>query len=93
MTENIKIPFVDLYPQNEELQDEIDLAIKDIIRKSKKIDILVNNAATKTKNLRNFFNLFQNYRLSDWKEIILSLVRKSALNNMRHYTLPSSLHH
>ena len=44
--------------------------IKDIIKKSKKIDILVNNAATKTKNLRNFFNLFQNYRLSDWKEIM-----------------------
>ena len=34
MTQNIKIPFVDLYPQYEELQTEIDLAIKDIITRS-----------------------------------------------------------
>ena len=34
MNENIKIPFVDLYPQYEELKDEIDTAIKDIINKS-----------------------------------------------------------
>ena len=34
MNQNIKIPFVDLYPQYEELQSEIDLAIRDIIAKS-----------------------------------------------------------
>ena len=34
MKQNIKIPFVDLYPQYEELQTEIDLAIKDIITRS-----------------------------------------------------------
>lgn len=51
-------------------ETQVKKTIKDIIKKSKKIDILVNNAATKTKNLRNFFNLFQNYRLSDWKEIM-----------------------
>ncbi len=34
MTENIKIPFVDLYPQYEELQSEIDFAIREIISKS-----------------------------------------------------------
>ena len=34
MTQNIKIPFVDLYPQYEELQTEIDYAIKDIITRS-----------------------------------------------------------
>ena len=34
MTQNIKIPFVDLYPQYEEIQAEIDLAIKDIITRS-----------------------------------------------------------
>jgi len=34
MNQNIKIPFVDLYPQYEELQTEIDMAIKDIITKS-----------------------------------------------------------
>ena len=34
MDQNIKIPFVDLYPQYEELQSEIDLAIRDIITRS-----------------------------------------------------------
>lgn len=34
MKQNIKIPFVDLYPQYEEIQSEIDLAIKDIITRS-----------------------------------------------------------
>ena len=34
MNQNIKIPFVDLYPQYEELQSEIDLAIRDIITRS-----------------------------------------------------------
>ncbi len=34
MNQNIKIPFVDLYPQYEELQADIDIAIKDIITRS-----------------------------------------------------------
>ena len=34
MNPNIKIPFVDLYPQYEEVQNEIDSAIKDIITRS-----------------------------------------------------------
>ena len=34
MNQNIKIPFVDLYPQYEELQSEIDLGIRDIIARS-----------------------------------------------------------
>ncbi len=34
MNQNIKIPFVDLYPQYEELQTEIDMAIKDVILRS-----------------------------------------------------------
>jgi len=34
MNQNIKIPFVDLYPQYEDLQTEIDTAIKDIITRS-----------------------------------------------------------
>jgi dTDP-4-amino-4,6-dideoxygalactose transaminase len=34
MNQNIKIPFVDLYPQYKELQNEIDTVIKDVINKS-----------------------------------------------------------
>ena len=40
------------------------------MNKSKQVDILVNNAATKTKKLKNFFNSFQNFKLSDWKKIM-----------------------
>ena len=39
-------------------ETQVKKTIKDIIKKSKKIDILVNNAATKTKNLRNFFLIY-----------------------------------
>lgn len=49
---------------------EVKKVIKNILKKSKKIDILVNNAATKTKNLKNFFNSFENYNISDWKKIM-----------------------
>ena len=34
MNQNIKIPFVDLYPQYKELQNEIDTVIKDVINNS-----------------------------------------------------------
>ena len=36
----------------------------------KKIDVLINNAATKTKNLDNFFKDYENYDLEVWNEIM-----------------------
>ena len=51
-------------------ENEVKKIIKHILKKSMKIDILINNAATKTKKLKNFFNSFQNYKLSDWKKIM-----------------------
>ncbi len=44
--------------------------VKMIKKKFKRIDILINNAATKTKKIKNFFNKFENYRYKDWKEIM-----------------------
>ena len=44
--------------------------INNIKKKFKNIDILINNAATKTKSLKNFFKNFENYNYKDWKEIM-----------------------
>ena len=51
-------------------ENEVKKVVKHILNKSKRIDTLVNNAASKTKNLKNFFNSFENYNISDWKKIM-----------------------
>ena len=51
-------------------ENEVKKFVKHILNKSKRIDTLVNNAASKTKNLKNFFNSFENYNISDWKKIM-----------------------
>tara|TARA_Y100000591_G_scaffold333291_1_gene375393 strand:+ start:7104 stop:7907 length:804 start_codon:yes stop_codon:yes gene_type:complete len=44
--------------------------VSDIIRKFGRIDILVNNAATKTNKLKNFFYPFEKYEYSTWKDVM-----------------------
>ncbi len=51
-------------------ESEIKLALKKIIKKYGKVDILINNAATKTKDLKNFFENFENYKLNVWNEVM-----------------------
>ena len=51
-------------------ESEVKKNIKNILKLSKNIDVLINNAATKTKNLKNFFNPFEKYRLKDWNEVM-----------------------
>lgn len=51
-------------------ESEVKKSIKNIFKLSKSIDVLINNAATKTKNLKNFFKSFENYRLKDWNEVM-----------------------
>jgi len=41
-----------------------------VIKRFGKIDILFNNAATKSANLANFFSPFENYSLDTWKEVM-----------------------
>lgn len=41
-----------------------------VIKHYGRIDLLVNNAATKTNNLDAFFNSFENYRYNDWKKVM-----------------------
>ncbi len=44
--------------------------INAIIKKFSRIDILLNNAATKTNELSNFFKPFSDYSLAVWREIM-----------------------
>jgi len=43
---------------------------KKIIERFSKIDILLNNAATKTKDARSFFTNFSDYPLEIWREVM-----------------------
>ena len=44
--------------------------VERIIQRFSKIDIFLNNAATKTKNVRSYFNHFSDYSLELWREIM-----------------------
>lgn len=41
-----------------------------VMKRFGRIDVLVNNAATKTKDPRDFFTPFESYRLEVWREIM-----------------------
>ena len=50
--------------------DEVEKTITTVIQRFSKIDILLNNAATKTKELNDFFTPFTEYSLSVWREVM-----------------------
>ena len=50
--------------------DEVKNVVKDVIGLFGKIDILHNNAATKTAELKDFFEPFETYSLSTWREVM-----------------------
>jgi NAD(P)-dependent dehydrogenase (short-subunit alcohol dehydrogenase family) len=51
-------------------QNDVRQVTSEIVAKHGKIDILLNNAATKTKNLSDFFSTFTDYSLSAWREVM-----------------------
>lgn len=44
--------------------------VQNIISQFSKIDILLNNAATKTKDINNFFAPFEQFSLETWREVM-----------------------
>lgn len=50
--------------------NDVKKAFKEVHNIFGKINIIVNNAATKTSNLENFFEDFENYNLETWKEVM-----------------------
>jgi len=67
-----KYPNAQIHPINCDITNEKDVRkkIKIILKKKNKIDILINNAAAKTKKLKNFFKNFENFQYTDWKAIM-----------------------
>ncbi|EKD55011.1 MAG: short chain dehydrogenase [uncultured bacterium] len=49
---------------------EVNHTVASVIAQFKKIDILLNNAATKTRDLTAFFSPFGDYSLAAWREIM-----------------------
>ena len=48
----------------------VNQAIKDVIQYFSKVDILLNNAATKTSDLSKFFAPFSDFSLDTWREVM-----------------------
>ncbi|MBM7094953.1 MULTISPECIES: SDR family oxidoreductase [Alteribacter] len=50
--------------------DQVDKMVNKVINKYSEIDILHNNAATKTQNLKEYFTSFEEYKLGTWREVM-----------------------
>lgn len=52
------------------VKKSVDRMVKKVLLEFGEINILVNNAASKTNNLKNFFKNYENYDLKTWKNIM-----------------------
>ncbi|WP_367606908.1 SDR family oxidoreductase [Legionella sp. W05-934-2] len=51
-------------------KDSIEKMVQLVKNEFGQINVLFNNAATKTSNLKNFFDPFEEYKLETWKEVM-----------------------
>ena len=69
--------------------DSVSSMVKEVVNQLGRIDILLNNAASKGSNLDQFFAPFENYSLQTWREVMavnidgLFLVAQSVGNQMK----------
>ena len=69
--------------------DAVSSMVKEVVNQLGRIDILLNNAASKGSNLDQFFAPFENYSLQTWREVMavnidgLFLVAQSVGNQMK----------
>jgi NAD(P)-dependent dehydrogenase (short-subunit alcohol dehydrogenase family) len=69
--------------------DSVSTMVKEVVNKLGRIDILLNNAASKGSDLDRFFAPFENYSLQTWREVMavnvdgLFLVAQSVGNQMK----------
>lgn len=69
--------------------DSVVTMVEDVVNRLGRIDILLNNAASKGSNLDQFFAEFENYSLQTWREVMavnvdgLFLVAQSVGNQMK----------
>jgi NAD(P)-dependent dehydrogenase (short-subunit alcohol dehydrogenase family) len=69
--------------------DSVSTMVKDVVKQMGRIDILLNNAASKGSDLDQFFAPFENYSLQTWREVMavnidgLFLVAQGVGNQMK----------
>lgn len=69
--------------------DSVSKVVKEVVNQLGRIDILLNNAASKGSNLDQFFTPFETYSLQTWREVMavnidgLFLVAQSVGNQMK----------
>ena len=69
--------------------DSVSSMVKEVVNQLGRIDILLNNAASKGSNLDQFFATFENYSLQTWREVMavnidgLFLVAQNVGNQMK----------
>ena len=69
--------------------DSVSSMVKEVVNQLGRIDILINNAASKGSNLDQFFAPFENYSLQTWREVMAVnidgqfLVAQSVGNQMK----------
>ena len=51
-------------------EKEMKSLIKKIAGKYKKIDVLINNAGSKSSSLKNFYEKMENYKMKTWREVM-----------------------
>ncbi len=79
--EDLNIKNIDIFLCNVSQETEIKKVLEKILKKYKAVDILINNAATKTDNLDNFFDAFENYKLSTWNDVMSGNLNSMFLMN------------
>ena len=79
--EDLNIKNIDIFSCNVSQETEIKKVLEKILKKYKAVDILINNAATKTDNLDNFFDAFENYKLSTWNDVMSGNLNSMFLMN------------
>ncbi len=71
------------------LPDSVSSMVKEVVNQLGRIDILLNNAASKSSDLDQFFAPFENYSLQTWREVMavnidgLFLVAQNVGNQMK----------
>lgn len=59
-----------IFKCNVSKKESVVSCVNAVVERFGKIDILFNNAATKTSNLNDFFSSFEDYSLDTWKEVM-----------------------
>jgi NAD(P)-dependent dehydrogenase (short-subunit alcohol dehydrogenase family) len=78
-------------------ESSVNSAIEQVTLEFKKIDFLVNNAASKSSSLKNFFTPFEEFSINTWREVMsvnidgMFLVAKAVGKHMREQKIKGSI--